>query len=67
MPYCEKMNRPCTCGKLVVYDRSGRLKEWSGGASCLTDNEVRSTMAFLTQEWHRRFADANLAGLPARA
>jgi hypothetical protein len=67
MSYCEKMNRPCTCGKLVTYDRSGRVHEWTSGARCLTDTEVLSTMNFLTQEWRRRFNNSDVPVLPQRA
>ena len=55
MAFCEKMNRPCTCGKLTIYDQTGRIQERNKGTGCLTDKEVRSFVALLMGEYRRRF------------
>ena len=54
MGYCKKLDRPCSCRRLVTYDRQGRLTESEGGPDCLTDTEVRSMLTVLLQEWRRR-------------
>lgn len=60
MSYCKRMKRPCTCGKLSVYYRDGNLADLDGGVGCLTDNEVRSALTVLLEEFHRRFSDAKI-------
>jgi hypothetical protein len=50
------MNRPCTCGKLALYDRTGKIREFESGANCLTDHEVLSATTLLMDEWRRRFS-----------
>jgi hypothetical protein len=58
------MNRPCTCGKLSLYDRKGTVREFDNGANCLTDSEVMSAAALLMDEWRRRFSGSEVG--PAR-
>jgi hypothetical protein len=58
------MMRPCTCGKLSIYNRDGRVVELDGGANCLTDNEVRTATILLKEEWERRFK--GVGGGPVR-
>jgi hypothetical protein len=67
MAYCKRMMRPCTCGKLSIYDRNGQLPDLDNGRRCLTDNEVRSVLTILLQEWQVRFGDAKGASASSRA
>jgi len=60
MSYCNRMKRPCTCGKLSVYQRDGRVLDGDNGARCLTDSEVRGMATVLLDEWRRRFSDAEI-------
>jgi hypothetical protein len=64
MSYCKRMNRPCTCGRLFIYNRKGIVEEPDNGANCLTDSEVQSATSLLLDEWRRRF-NGNEVG-PAR-
>jgi hypothetical protein len=62
--YCTRMNRPCTCGELTVYDRNGRIPIGdSSGMRCLTDNEVRNALVMLLDEWQRRLSTDGVAPL----
>jgi hypothetical protein len=61
MSYCKRMMRPCTCGKLSIYNRDGRIVELDNGANCLTDSEVRTATILLQEEWERRFKGAEVA------
>lgn len=65
MGYCNKIRRPCSCGRLVTYDRQGRLNQSEGDSGCLTDNEVRSMLTILLQEWRRRCQAMEGEELPA--
>lgn len=64
MSYCKRMNRPCTCGRLSLYDRTGRVREFENSANCLTDHEVLSATTLLMDEWRRRFSGSEVG--PAR-
>jgi hypothetical protein len=56
MLYCTRMNRPCTCGELTVYDRHGCIVlANSSGMRCLTNGEVRNALNMLLDEWRKRF------------
>lgn len=61
MSYCNRMKRPCTCGKLSVYQRDGRVSDRDNGAACLTDSEVQGMATVLLAEWQRRFSDVEVA------
>jgi len=54
MPFCRRMNRPCTCGRLATHDQYGDMIPLEGGEICLTDEEIRGLLTLLTQEWRRR-------------
>jgi hypothetical protein len=49
----------------VTYDRQGRLNQSEGDSGCLTDNEVRSMLTILLQEWRRRCQAMEGEELPA--
>ncbi|HKQ09989.1 MAG TPA: hypothetical protein VJS85_02265 [Rhizomicrobium sp.] len=67
MPYCKKMKRPCTCGRLLVYDRNGRLPEQNNIIACLTDSEARSALAVLFREREVRFGGTESTAAPLYA
>jgi hypothetical protein len=60
MRYCNRMKRDCTCNKLVTYDRKGSIQGCPGGAGCLTDSEIRSTLGILLREWRKRCMEMEL-------
>lgn len=60
MRYCTKMKRTCSCGKLVTYDETGNIREFSGGAGCMTDSEIRAALTVLLREWRKRCMEAEL-------
>ena len=60
MQYCTKMKRTCSCGKLVTYDETGSIREFSGGAGCMTDGEIRAALTVLLREWRKRCMEAEL-------
>ena len=64
MSYCHRMNRDCTCGRLSVYDQSGRTRELPSALHCLTDNEVQGAATLVMNEWRRRFPSGEVG--PAR-
>jgi hypothetical protein len=63
MSYCKRMKRPCTCNRLTVYQRDGRVSDQDNGASCLTDSEIRGAVPVLLEEWRRRFSDAEVGAV----
>ena len=67
MSYCQRMRRPCTCGRLLVYDRNGRLPEQDNVIACLTDSEVCSALAILSQELEGRLGGTASAMVPSYA
>ncbi len=54
MPFCKRMNRPCTCGRLATHDQYGDMIPLESSEVCLTDEEIRGLLTMLTQEWRRR-------------
>ena len=60
MNYCKRMNRSCSCDRLVTYDASGQITGNDNGPGCLTDNEVRGMLTVLLREWRRRCSDAEM-------
>lgn len=65
MRYCNRMKRTCTCDKLVTYDRKGNIREDRNGTGCLTDNEIRSTLSILLQEWRKRCVEVEIGASAA--
>jgi hypothetical protein len=61
MSDCKKVKRPCTCGKLFIYDRNGRMRQLDTNAACLSDSAIRNALGVMLQEWRRRCSDAELA------
>jgi hypothetical protein len=54
MPYCRRLQRPCTCGRLATHDHYGNMIEVDAGIVCLSNEEILGMLTLLTEEWRRR-------------
>jgi hypothetical protein len=61
--HCTRSDRPCACGELVVYDRSGRIAAPGRGMYCLTNVELYDALIMLAGECRRRLSGLGASNL----